>query len=216
MWGSDRISVSEINTYLKWFSPQVQVNFITNACFSGQITKYFSPDNESKRFIVTAAGPNEFAHGNGQIGWMKGKSTSGRFRSGYFTDVIIKSLAKIRIDSKGPSYQQFQQDLLDGVQNLPSLGARSTPAFYSFPQDSDRVLEQILHLSYADYPPNPQKASRYLRQESNMAIIGRSSVKDVDEWGFGGSAADFFAHEVSKTDIQHLNNTDGELYYDIK
>jgi hypothetical protein len=85
--GTGRLDPTTLAEMMKRFKENVQVNFITNACGSGGISSAFSPDDQRNRLIVAAAGADEKSSGNGLVGWRKGKSQSGRYRSSYFTEV---------------------------------------------------------------------------------------------------------------------------------
>lgn len=215
--GTDVMESEEILKYLKSFKEGVQVNLVSNACGSGALCKELSPEDRNNRLIITAAHISEPSHGSGQVGWVKNKSPSGRFRSSYFTDVIIKSLGKIKLDRLGPTMTELSTILEDGVKNKPIGDAQSTPQLAGSSSENAEVhLQKLLHLDYVDCPLDPTRAKRFLRKESDFAAMTKATPENVDEWGFGGfhggDVKKFFEYELSKTKTQYLTMADQDLH----
>ncbi|KAK0117820.1 hypothetical protein ONS95_012145 [Cadophora gregata] len=215
-FGKNFISIDEMIKILKYFQDSVQVNMVVSACGSGKLCKEISTKDQFNRYIAAAAGPGELSSGNGLVGWVKGQSASGRFRSSYFTDVIIKSLGRINFDRLGPSMGELQQNFHEGVKVKPEpFAAKSTPSFAGSAakkEEAEIALQKIIHLDYFDFPPDPKRAARYLRQESDMQVVQAADGNNVDDWGFGGDVLDFFATEISKVDESFLSHDDAELH----
>ncbi|KAL2067242.1 hypothetical protein VTL71DRAFT_1666 [Oculimacula yallundae] len=212
-FGKDFITPKAMAKLLSYFQDGVQVNVVLSACGSGLLCKEIPAKDQKNRFIATATLPGEPSHGNGLIGWTKGMSPSGRFRSSFFTDVIIKSLGKLNLDRLGPTIEQFMESLIEGVQTKPDK--KSTPTFAgssASKEESHAALQTILHLDYFDFPPDPKRASRYLRQESDMQMVEAANEYNVNDFGFGAAVLDFFKKEVQATRISYLSNDDAELF----
>ncbi|PMD35137.1 hypothetical protein L207DRAFT_637535 [Hyaloscypha variabilis F] len=215
--GNARIEPALFSNMVKGFKQDVQVNIVTNACGSGGLCLAFSPQDQKNRLIIAAAGPNEGSSGNELVGWTKGMSKSGRFRNSFFTDVIIKSLGKINMDGLGPSIYTLGENLRVGVWDKPQPEeAKSLLQMTgSSAQEADMKLQQILHFDYVDFPRNPRRASRFLRQELQYQVVLQAS-DDIDDWGFGQCRQDIetlFQWEISKSDTAHASSPgDAELY----
>jgi len=216
--GTSWLEPSHLRDIMKKFKDGVQVNFVTNACGSGGICRAFSAEDQQNRLIIAAAGPSQSSSGNGMVGWVKGLSPSGRFRSSYFMDVIIKSLGKLNLDGIGPKLATLGQDLTANVHTNPEPDqAKSNPQM-----DGDTArqaslnLQQVLHFDYVDFPRDPTPSSRFLRQESKYQIVLQQSTDDIDEWGFGNchrDVEDLFKAEVQKSDDGHAYlQGDAELW----
>ncbi|KAI9055695.1 hypothetical protein LZ554_000638 [Drepanopeziza brunnea f. sp. 'monogermtubi'] len=213
-FGSRVLEPSHLVELMRLFKDGVQFNFVTNACGSGGIIDQLSDGDKTNRLIVAAAAGGDQSSGNGLVGWRKGISPSGRFRSSYFTEVIVKSLGKINLDGIGGSIGDLGAMLQEGVYEKPQpFDAKSQPQLDgSTASQADTVLQQILHLDYMDFPQNPTRASRFLRQELHLQVILQAF--DVDDWGYGNceqSIKALFTNEIAKTDYGYLDNDDSYL-----
>ncbi|CZT08217.1 uncharacterized protein RAG0_13365 [Rhynchosporium agropyri] len=177
-FGNDVLTVKETLKLLSYFQKGVQVNLVTTACGSGSLCREIPTNDQKDRFIT--AGSHESSSRNGLKGWKKGMSVSGRFRSSFFTEVIIKSLGKLNFDRLGPTMEGLKHNLIQGVLVKP-IGplAKFTPQSAgsgASKEESETALQRIIHLDYFDFPPCPKRAARYLRQESDMQMQNYTHV----------------------------------------
>jgi hypothetical protein len=132
--------------------------------------------------------------------------------------VIIKSLGKINLDGFGPKMSALGQSLQAGVWDKPQPDiAKSHPQMAgSAAQQADATLQQILHFDYADFPPSPRKASRFLREELHYQILLQyTDDNKYDDWGFGNCRKEienFLSWEIEKSDHAYIReDEDSEL-----
>jgi hypothetical protein len=216
-FGNGLLMPEHLADLMRGFKDGVQINFVCNACGSGGISLAFSEADQKNRLIIAATGPTEKSSGNGLVGWSKGKSISGRYRSSYFVDVIIKSLGKINLDAFGPTLAILRDDLKAGVHTNPQPGeAKSQPQIDGqSAQEASTTLQQLLHLDFMDFPSNPKHAARFLRQELHFQVLFEADEdQPVDDWGFGNCRAeleDLFKLEMEKADHPYLADEDSEL-----
>ncbi|PVH79584.1 hypothetical protein DL98DRAFT_532834 [Cadophora sp. DSE1049] len=93
--------------------------------------------------------------------------------------------------------------------------SKSTPSFAgssASKKEAEIGLQKIIHLEYFDFPPDPKRAARYLRPESDMQVVQAANDSKVDDRGLGRDVLDFFAKEASKVDDSSLGHDDAELY----
>lgn len=215
--GNELVTPKVMHQRLSWFKEETQVNLVTNSCGGGLLGIELSKQNQKNRMIVAASGQYELTAGNGAIGWERTRSVSGRWRSSYFTEVLIKSLGKINLFALSPNLlgltvEQFEKDLYEGVFVKPTP-EQSTPSVVTDSATQKDALLQVqlrLQLDYQDFPFNRARVARLLRDESDIDIITRvrQAGLPIDDLGFGSLVDDFVLHEFGKTSSKWFHGVD--------
>jgi hypothetical protein len=162
--GNNDMLVGDFVTALRRIPRDVQVNVISNACYSALFAQNIAADKQALRWIQVASQPLQKAFA---ADW----SASGRFQNSGFIAGLVRSLAGLgrnnRID-----LGTLQNELTAATEANTTPQYRTSQFSYSDSPLTTQVHTLLLR-GFADYPFTPQNSAARRRKELNFKMLKR-------------------------------------------
>ena len=165
--GDEVLYVDTFVDMLRKFPRTVQVNVISNSCYSGIFAEKFRTDSQQNRWVQAASG-STFQ----DKAWPAAKSPSNRFRNGLFVAGLVRSLGGLTTGKDSPSLRMVKDQLEKATQSAPDPRQRSTPTAYHTASVENGVAE-LLFRQFADFPLLPNNVAARRRAELNQTYLSR-------------------------------------------
>lgn len=165
--GTKNLFVSTFVEKLRQFPRNVQVNVISNSCYSGLFAEKIEEDAQQDRFVVAASksGPLDRA-------WPGERSASNRFRNGLFIAGLVRSLGGFQTTRTNPTIAKLKDELADATRSHPDPTKRSEPSFYNL-QTEETLVGDLLFKKFADFPLSQQNIAARRRLELETEYLNR-------------------------------------------
>jgi hypothetical protein len=162
--GNNDMLVGDFVTALRRIPRDVQVNVISNACYSALFAQNIAADKQALRWIQVASQPLQKA-------FAADRSTSGRLQNSGFVAGLVRSLASLgrnnRID-----LGTLQNELTAATEAHTKPANRTSQFSYSDSPLTTQVHTLLLR-SFADFPFSPQNSAARRRKELNIDMLKR-------------------------------------------
>ena len=188
--GDNILYVDTFVDMLRKFPRTVQVNVISNSCYSGIFAEIFRSDKQQNRWVQAASGSHF-----GDKAWPAAKSPSNRFRNGLFIAGLVRSLGGLTTGKDSPSLRMVKKQLEKATQSASDPAQRSTPTAYHMENVETRVAE-LLFRQFADFPllPNNIAARRAELNQSYLSRYATPSDPSAQAISFGLDIIDEECH----------------------
>ncbi|KAL8694227.1 MAG: hypothetical protein Q9224_003609 [Gallowayella concinna] len=142
--GQNKLSANDLVPLLRQFPTNVQIDVLSNACYSGIFSEKVKADGQRNRWISTAAKLNEEAS-------PAPRSSSNRYRNGLFVAGLVRSLGGFTTLKTPPSLRYVKDELPKATQAHPLTANKSTVLTYH-DVDVRMSIEMLLFRQFADFP----------------------------------------------------------------
>jgi len=159
--GDEKMMVEDFVEQLRSIPKSVQVNVISNGCYSGIFSERVQLDGQKDRWIEATARKDEKA-------WPADRSKSDRFRSGRFIAGLVRSLGGLATSKDPVSLKVVKDNLLAATQSHHDVNRRNMLAAYHDARETANVAD-LLFREYADFPMMSNNSAARRRDELTQA-----------------------------------------------
>src|SRR5271170_2212713 len=188
------------------FAPDVQVNIVIKACYSGAFTDAFKVSNQRNIYVHTSAKA-------AQKSYSTRLSISGRLRNSLFGDAFIQTLGLMRDPDERWTLEK-QSSFVKGRLNKSTipLAFRSEPQVVSDSRKT-RLMIDIMDHDYVDvtFSKAPVRARRVISSQNESLLLLRQPVRNINKI----TAAEFEAASDVISSEMSLIYTDYPLHGDF-
>ena len=156
--GDNILYVDTFVDMLRKFPRTIQVNVISNSCYSRIFAQKFRVDRQQNRWVQATSG----SHFQDKAS-LAAKSPSNRFRNGPFIAGLVRSLGGLTTGKDSPSLRMVKDQLEKATQSAPD---RRQPTAYHTASVETGVAE-LLFRQFTDFPLLPSNVAARRRAELN-------------------------------------------------
>ena len=211
--GDHKLFPAEIIPAMRAFRAEVQVNFVTSACYGGTFADWVRLDGQYYRYVETAAQATEVAY-------TVTRSVSNRFRNTRFTQAFCRSLARATLPGVLPrtpwrivDHENFMMEQM--LRKITPGASISHPTSYQgAPTNFQTVVETMMFRDHVDVVRDPQTTARRRRIEWPSAnprlieLFQQSNAASSTNSGAVPRAEDVIRQQVEKCSIANTPYVD--------
>lgn len=162
--GNNDMLVNDFVAALRKIPRDVQVNAISNACYSAAFAQGIAEDEQTHRWIQVASQP-------GRLAYPAERSASGRYQNSGLVSGLVRSLASLGRNNS-IDLGTLQTNLTAATQARAKPRNRTVPFLYTDAPLSTQVQTLLLR-SFADFPFTPENTAARRRKELNIDMFKR-------------------------------------------